>query len=167
MVRHVLETVLSSKVSTTCVVTGHEGTLVEAAVNDLPVVLSHNPNYAQGLATSLTQAVSLLSDYEAVVVCLGDMPHIDTSIVNQMIGAFVDNPDKAFFVPSYRGRWGNPVLIGKALFDEVLQLQGDQGARRLAVKFPDCVCEVQTDCRGILVDYDTWEALNTLPGKQL
>jgi molybdenum cofactor cytidylyltransferase len=55
LVRHVAEAALASRAEPTLVVTGHRADAIGAALRDLPVALRHNPDYADGLSTSLRQ----------------------------------------------------------------------------------------------------------------
>ena len=66
---------------------------------------------------------------------------------------------KALYIPTFNGQRGNPVIIAASLFDSVLQLEGDVGARVLARTFPDSVVEVPCGDSGVLVDIDTQDDL--------
>ncbi|MFY8112895.1 MAG: nucleotidyltransferase family protein, partial [Rhabdaerophilum sp.] len=68
------------------------------------------------------------------------------------------------FVPVHRGQWGNPVLVRRSLFGDLLTLTGDQGARRLLESRRDRVAEVPVEDPGILADFDTRAALEAAGG---
>ncbi len=48
-------------------------------------------------------------------------------------------------IPLYRGERGNPVVIHRALFPEVLELTGDTGARALFGRHRDAIETVDLD----------------------
>ena len=163
LIQHVLKMIAASNVSGTLLVTGHESELVKNLVENIAGVpevrLLHNNAYSTGMASSLIKGVSALIDSDAIVVCLGDMPFVSSIVIDGLLDAFKKHPDKALYIPTYDGRRGNPVLIARQLYDSVLNLEGDTGARVLAKHFPDTVMEVPTDCAGILQDIDTPDEL--------
>ena len=162
LVQHVAQALTGSQVTSTLVVLGHDASMVEQAVIDTVVAVSVNKDYARGQSTSLVHGVSLLYESDAIVVCLGDMPHITSDIINTLINVMRDTPEKSYFVPVFKGQKGNPVLIRKERFDDIMRLSEDSGARSLMRSQPYAVMEVPVDCEGVLIDYDTREELEKL-----
>jgi molybdenum cofactor cytidylyltransferase len=123
---------LASRARPVVVVTGHARVEVEAALAGLDLHFVHNPDFAAGLATSLRAGVAALPAYAAgALVMLGDMPDASAATADALISAFAAKPEALAAVALYRGRRGNPVLIGRGLFGEVAGLSGDEGARGL------------------------------------
>ncbi len=142
------------------VVTGHQRDQVEAALEALPVRLVHNPDFAQGLGTSLKAGIAAVpADADGVVVCLGDMPQVDAGLIDRLIAAF--DPERAALVvvPTFEGKRGNPVLWSRRFFPDLMTIEGDVGARHLIGRYPEAVVEVPVDGKATLVDIDTPEAL--------
>lgn len=163
MVRRVAETMAASKAAGTTVVTGHEADAVTAALSGLGVTIRHNPDYAEGLSTSLRTALAALpAEVDGAVVALGDMPHVRTETINRLIAAFNPVEGRVICVPTFNGKRGNPVLWGRRFFAELAQVSGDKGGRQLLADQMELVCEVPTDDPGILADIDTPEALEAL-----
>jgi molybdenum cofactor cytidylyltransferase len=90
---------------------------------------------------------------------LGDMPAVDTALLNRMIAAFDPGAGRAIIVASRQGERGNPVLWGRDFFAAMRNLDGDRGARSLFGHFPELICEVEADSDAPLADIDTREAL--------
>jgi molybdenum cofactor cytidylyltransferase len=157
IVRWAAAAALASRARPVIVVTGHARQTVEAALSDLPLTLVHNPAYATGLASSLRTGIAALGESAAgAAVLLGDMPGITGSAVDSLIAAFLSRSGALAAVPAFAGRRGNPVLLGRGLFDAVARLQGDQGARGLLRDVPpDCVVEVATEDAAVVFDVDT------------
>lgn len=164
LVEHVAHTLSVSHVNSVLVVVGHDARAVENAITHTPVVISLNVDYERGQASSLAHGVALLHNHDAIVVCLGDMPHVSTDVVNALIAAMRDNPDKSYFIPVHEGLRGNPVLFTKDKFDDIMTLSGDSGARSLISQQPEAVMEVVIECKGVLIDYDTQADLEALDG---
>jgi molybdenum cofactor cytidylyltransferase len=153
MVRRVVEAVLASRARPVLVVTGHQAADVAAAVAGLAVMLVANPDYATGLSSSLKAGVKALPQpCDGVLVVLGDMPRIGAEHLDRLVAAFA--PD-TIVVPVHAGRRGNPVLWPAMYFPELLQLEGDAGAKRLIAAQEEHVCEADLGTDAIFVDVDT------------
>jgi molybdenum cofactor cytidylyltransferase len=163
MVRHVAEAVAASQASPLVVVTGHQHEKVEAALAGLPARFVHNPDYAQGLSTSVQRGLAALAeDVDGAVICLGDMPMVASAAIDRLIAAFNPVEGRVLCVPTRRGKRGNPVLLGKALFAALAAVTGDTGARSLIATHPELVAEVEMESDAVLTDIDTPQALAKL-----
>ncbi|HEY1453909.1 MAG TPA: nucleotidyltransferase family protein [Roseiarcus sp.] len=157
IVRRVAEAALAAKARPVVVVTGYARDSVEAAVADLDVRLTFNPKFASGLASSLKAGLTATpSDVAGALVLLGDMPWIEPRLIDALIDAFLDRQDALAAIPSRDGRRGNPVLLGRGLFEAAMRLTGDEGARRLigALSASELI-EVETPETGVTFDIDT------------
>jgi molybdenum cofactor cytidylyltransferase len=160
LLRHVAEAALASQARPVLVVTGHEHQRVHAALGGLDVTFVHNPDYADGLSTSLKAGVAALAaNVTGVVVMLGDMPMVTSETIIKVIAALEASPHRIAAVPVHDGEWGNPVLLSRALFAEVEHLQGDSGARKLLAARVGDVLEVAVPSDAVLIDMDTPAAL--------
>jgi molybdenum cofactor cytidylyltransferase len=163
MVRHAVAGALASTASPVLVVTGHQSDEVRAVLAGLAVSFVHNPDFAEGLSTSLKAGIRALPEAAAgALVLLGDMPRIEASDLDRLIAAFGESQGQAIIVPTHTGRRGNPVLWPRALFAEMLRLDGDAGARRLFAAHASCVREVDLGTDAIFLDVDTPDALAEL-----
>ena len=163
MVTRTAQRLLSSHARPIVAVLGNEADAVDAALGKLPIERVRNPNYADGLSTSLKCGLSALpADVDGVIVCLGDMPLIAGRDLDRLIAAFNPLEGRAAVVPTRRGQRGNPVLWSRQFFAEMMALSGDQGARRLIEEHADLVAEVEMESDGVLTDIDTPEALAQL-----
>jgi len=167
MVRIVADAILESAAGPLVVVTGHEPDKVRAALEGIDAEFVHNPDYAEGLSTSLrTGLAALPDDADGVVVCLGDMPGIGAAIIDRLVETFDPAEGRAAVVPTVRGKRGNPVLWGRRFFEALAAVRGDVGARHLIGENADLVAEVEIEGDAILADVDTPEALARLRGGQ-
>jgi molybdenum cofactor cytidylyltransferase len=161
LLRHTVEAAVGSKASETLVVTGHEREAVEALLEGTAVRTIHNPDYAAGLSTSLKAGIATLPPgTDAAIVCLGDMPEIDSQLLDSLIAAFDPAEGRSIIVPTHNGKRGNPVLWSSAFFPAMAALEGDVGARHLIGQHQEAVVEVAMETGASLVDIDTPEALD-------
>jgi molybdenum cofactor cytidylyltransferase len=160
LVRIAAEEALASRARPVIVVTGHQRDQVEAALAGLPVRFVHNPDFAQGLGTSLRAGIAAVpADADGAIVCLGDMPQVDASLIDGLIRAFDPERSALVVMPTFEGKRGNPVLWSRRFFPDLMAIEGDVGARFLIGRYPEAVIEVPVDGKATLVDVDTPEAL--------
>ena len=163
LVRIAAEQVLASQAGPVIVVTGHQREKVEAALKGLNVRFVHNPDYAEGLGTSLrTGIASVPESADGAIVCLGDMPQVDTSLIDTLLDAF--NPESGAFivVPTIDGHRGNPVVWARRFFPDLMSIGGDFGARYLIGNYAEAVVEVPVTGEAALTDVDTPESLSAV-----
>ena len=163
LVRIAVEQAVASHAHPVIVVTGHEREKVELALKGLPVRLVHNPNYVEGLGTSLKAGVAAVpEESDAVIVCLGDMPQVDAALIDRLIAAFDPERGGLVVVPSIDGRRGNPVVWSRRFFQDLMGIQGDVGARYLIGNYAESVVEVPVAGEAALTDVDTPESLSAV-----
>lgn len=163
MLAHVLDRAGEAGLDPVLVVTGHEAEAIRTTAGGSAATFLHNPRFAEGLSTSLGAGVAALpEDVGAALILLGDMPRVSAATLRRLIAAAAENPAAQAFVPSFAGRWGNPVLVKRALFPSLAKLHGDQGARKLLEASREVVEEVAVDDPGVLADFDTKAALSSI-----
>lgn len=139
LVRITVENVLAADVDEVVVVLGRDAESIRTALGDLPVRFVENPNYADGMSTSVKVGISALStETHAALIALGDQPGVTSNVVDRLIEALRIS-HKPIVVPVYAGQRGNPVLFQSGLFPEFATIRGDQGARDLIVSNPSRV----------------------------
>jgi molybdenum cofactor cytidylyltransferase len=155
IIAYIVETALASgAVCPVIVVTGFEADRVAAALRGLDVTIVNNPDFEQGLSTSLRAGLAALPpDCDGALILLGDMPRIEPSDIAALIAAVKDR--NTICVPINDGKVGNPILWGAAYFPEMMQLTGDSGAKQLLAKQPSSVVEVPIASDRIFTDIDT------------
>lgn len=158
LIRRTVETVQASKAGNIVVVTGHESEKVKTALSGLSIVFVHNPNFQQGLSTSLDAGLGALPrDDSGVLICLGDMPQIKPSHIDALIDQFDPDQGRAIGVPVHLGKRGNPILWARRFFGAMTDISGDVGARHLIGANADLVYEVEFEDTAVLTDLDTPE----------
>jgi molybdenum cofactor cytidylyltransferase len=163
LVRIAVEQAIASRAKPVIVVTGHERDKVEATLKSLPVHLVHNPDFSEGLGSSLKAGIAAVpEEADAAIVCLGDMPQVDAALINRLIAAFDPERGALVVVPSIEGRRGNPVVWSRRFFHDLMAIQGDVGARHLIGNYAEAVVEVPVAGEAALTDVDTPESLSAV-----
>ena len=122
----------ASGVTQVIVVVGHEGEAVTRAAG-VPGVASilWNKDYAKGMLASVQAAVRHLPPtIEAILVILGDQPMVEPVVFDALLTAYAASP-LGFVAPSHHGQRGNPVLIDRRHFAELLTLPPEAAPRHL------------------------------------
>ena len=157
LVRVAAEVALAAQLSPLLVVVGGAQAEVADALAGLPLRIVGNPDYAAGQSTSLRAGIAALDhDVDAVVVLLGDQPYVTAAIVEQIVAEWQAS-GAAIVAPTYAGQRGNPVLFARAVFPDLLAIQGDQGARAVIAADRGRIRLVAFDDPRPLADIDTPE----------
>jgi molybdenum cofactor cytidylyltransferase len=160
LIRIAVEAAVKSRAAPVIVVAGHERQHIEEVLSGLPVQLVQNPDFADGLGTSLKAGIAAVpADADGAVVCLGDMPQVDAALIDRLIAAFDPDRGALVVVPTFEGKRGNPVLWSRRFFPDLMAIEGDVGARHLIGRYREAVLEVPVAGKAALTDIDTPEAL--------
>jgi molybdenum cofactor cytidylyltransferase len=164
LVRKIAEQALASKAKPVIVVTGHRAEEVTGTLDGLDVRVVHNPDFADGLATSLKAGLAAApEDASGALILLADMPKITGAVIDRLIDTFRERQGGAIVLPTFNGKRGNPVLWPRAFFPELLEVSGDTGARHMLARHEDALERVEIGAAAGL-DVDTPEALAAAGG---
>ena len=118
------------------------------------LVLVNAEHHARGLSASLKAGIeSLPAGCTGAFVFLGDMPRVPAQVLEPLAEALAAGALAA--APTFEGQRGHPVLFSRALFGDILKLDGDKGAGGLLASLaPDQLALVPAPDDGVLYDVD-------------
>lgn len=152
-----VDNLLSSSVDEVIVVLGANARETKGAITGKAVKIIINPDYRQGMSTSLISGLKQVSHQaQRILVALSDQPLIDRTTYNKLIQKSLDS-DNGIVVPTHKSRRGNPIIFNIRYKEELLQLKGDVGGRELLSQHPDDILEVAVDCEGIYINLNTMD----------
>lgn len=125
----VIETVRNSNCSEFSVVLGAYANEIQRQLPE-EIKMIYNPNFADGLSTSIVKAVEECDEANHLGFVLGDQPLLEVEDINYMIRQSQRNPEK-IICANYNGRGGVPAIFPKSFFSKLLAIKGDKGARQL------------------------------------
>lgn len=168
LVRRSAERAISSNADSVTVVTGHKHEEIEAALIGLEVNLVYNPDFAEGIATSLKHGFAAPSVRQAVgvLVMLADMPNVTVDDLTNLMAAFRRFGGKAIVRGAFNGAPGNPAILPRSLYKDISLLEGDVGARRIIESCGLAVINVEIG-NAAIVDVDTKEEVIAAGGALL
>jgi len=129
-VRQVAETALRAGLEPVVVVTGFRHAEVESQLQDLPIQIVHNPDYAEGQSTSIKAGISKLpSNAGSAIFLLADQPQIPVEVIRALMESHSEERQAILAPLVLEERRANPVLFDRVTFPDLMQLQGDVGGR--------------------------------------
>ena len=157
VVEQTVDNLLGSAADEVIVVVGYIAEEVKKALANKPVKLVVNPDYEQGLSTSIIAGLNVVASHaQAVMLALGDQPLINSQVINRLIEEFYKH-DKGIVIPTYQGRRGHPVIFAIKYKEKLLDLKGDIGGRQIIEDHAWDILEVPVNCESICTDIDTMD----------
>lgn len=134
------------------VVLGANIETVTGALGLEPGETVHNPNWEEGMLSSIVAGLdSLPPGIEGAVLWPVDHPCVSSALARSLIESFTAG-DKLIALPVHDGRRGHPVLFGAGLFDELRAAPREVGARHVVRSHADDIIEVVTEEDGVLLN---------------
>ncbi|GAB4042498.1 nucleotidyltransferase family protein [Spirosoma jeollabukense] len=158
LIRRIVEASLSIQAGPVIAVLGANEDLVRQEINDFQLLTVVNPDWREGLASSLRVGLRMLSDQpiDAFLIVLTDQPYVTADLLQQIITT-QQKTGRGIVACRYgeSGHLGVPALFDIRYKSEFLHLTGDVGARKLIQQYRNDCAEVSFPLAA--VDLDTWE----------
>lgn len=124
---------LAAGLSPLLVVLGHEAEKSRPELDGLPCHIVINPQYEQGINSSLKAGISAVpAEARAAVVMLADMPFVTPEMISGLIDRYRSS-EAPLVISDYEGVNAPPMLYDRGLFEELLAMTGE-GCGRQVVK---------------------------------
>lgn len=119
------------------VVVGAEWEAVERELAEWRVNIVRNPHWRQGLASSLKAGInSLPSECAAALVTLCDQPLVSSQSLRQLLNLWAAQP-RRISAAQFAGAVGAPAIFPRDFYPELLELEGDAGAKSVMARHPE------------------------------
>jgi len=152
LVQHSLDVARSVFHSNSWLVTGHSADGIEDAASGLAGHILYNPEYAQGMGSSIACGATACSNRaDAIVIMLADQPLISRSHLENLVHRWTGD-DNAIIATEFDGILGPPVLFGRDHFAELRALRGDTGAKQILETHANAVNSVRFDPAAVDID---------------
>lgn len=158
----VLENVQRSQVDEIVLVLGFSAEIIRQTIplDHVRVVL--NDAYREGMGTSVRAGISHVSSKtDAALVVLADQPFVKSDTIDRLIRVYREYKPQ-IVIPTYQGFRGNPVLLDRSVFPELMSLGGDIGCRAIFGGHTEDILKTPVEDIGVLLDVDTQADLETL-----
>ena len=159
LLEHVLDNVRQSRVDDVVVVLGDHAAAIQQQIVFGRERVIVNPDFAQGMSTSIQAGLRALpATTDAVMIVLADQPFVTSRTLDLLIDEY-QHTRPSVVIPTYNGFRGNPVVVDKSLFAEMMGLRGDVGCRAIFGEHAETIAKLPVDDRGVVTDIDTMEDL--------
>jgi molybdenum cofactor cytidylyltransferase len=145
------------------VVSGFNNNLIENELKNLQVITIYNPEWQEGMGSSIRAGVEKIIDefpmLESLTISVCDQPFINSSVFSELITKHKENL-KGIIASAYAGILGTPVMFDRKYFVELSKLSGNEGAKKLLHVFSRDVGSIDFEKGRIDIDTkDDYEQL--------
>lgn len=137
------------------VVLGHEADLVKQQILNSQVNFTVNQHYVTGQTSSIQTGIQASNvQTEGFMICLGDMPFIQTVDYESLIN-FWNQTGKGFIIrPRVNDLPGHPVIFDALYKNDILSETHPDGCRTVVSKYKEKCVEFKTTNHHYLIDID-------------
>ena len=155
---------IESKINNINLILGHQKNIVLEYVDQNKVFIIENNNFKSGMLSSILKIDENISDdTKGVLISLADMPLVTSEDINKLINIFNENNQKIICIPEYKGKLGNPILLPKEIYKDLIKnkskLSNDKGLKKLILDKKYDYIRVSLS-EGVTKDFDTIEDFN-------
>lgn len=145
LLQRAIQTALASSCEPVLVILGSNAEAFQAGLNDLPVQTVFNPDWQEGMASSIRQGISNLNQInpatDGAIIMVCDQPFVTTALLDDMVEQKRLH-GHGIIACTYQDTLGTPALFDKIFFPELLTLQGQEGAKKLLFRHAEVVTPI-------------------------
>ncbi|WP_069659043.1 nucleotidyltransferase family protein [Arcticibacter eurypsychrophilus] len=134
LLQHITDEAIKANLHPIILITGAFSDEIAAPILQKEIEIIHNDQWQQGMASSIVAGLSHLillnSDIKGVIIAVCDQPFITAYLLLNLIKMKTDS-GKGIVACSYSNTIGTPVLFDHHYFNALLQLTGEEGAKKL------------------------------------
>lgn len=145
LLQHAIHAAVESACKPIMVVLGANADQLSPELSGENVVTAHNPDWQEGMASSLrvglSELISIEPDVSDAIFMVCDQPYVDAAILDKLIQVRQES-GKGIVACAYGNTLGTPALFNKAYFEELMALKGKGGAKEFLFKYNDDTASV-------------------------
>ncbi len=155
MIERVFETVMCSQVDEIIIVLGYNAEQIQDKLPESGFEVIYNPDFREGMGSSLKTGIGEVGeDAEAVLIVLADQPLLEPEVIDRLIERYEESDD-LIVAPAYKGERGHPVLLDISLKKELMNIEGDIGARNILKNRKKDFSKIEVETPSVVMDIDT------------
>jgi molybdenum cofactor cytidylyltransferase len=143
---------LTQAVDEVVVVIGHNPDPITKIAKAHNVLVAYNPDYEKGMTTSFQTGLRAVKSADAAFLVLSDQLGLKPELLKGMLAALEGIPGVLIVSPTYNGKRGHPVLFNAQLFGEILSHKGT--LKEVVDRHADAHSSIEGDEWSIM-DFDT------------
>ena len=133
LIKKAIEEAQNSQADCLVLVLGSNPELIQTGFDTSSTPYIINADWQNGMSSSMQAGLRFLMEKEVidqVLLMLCDQPFVDASLLDQLITA-KETSGKGIVAAAYSNTLGVPALFDKRYFEELLQLTGSEGAKKV------------------------------------
>ncbi len=138
LIKRICDTAMDTPCHPIVAVLGANRNLIRKETERMPITVIDNPQWENGMSSSikmgLAGAYMTEKAIEAAIFLTVDMPYVSVELINKMIEKAESDEKIEIVACKYDGQIGIPVLFKRSLFTNLLELTGDEGAKKVVMK---------------------------------
>jgi molybdenum cofactor cytidylyltransferase len=150
-----VEAALTSTAWPVIVVLGANADKIRPTLARLPVLVTENPAWAEGMASSLRAGLETLRTFsralDGALVAVADQPAFSAEVVARLVAARHES-GRSIAAARYAGRLGVPALFSREHFTALAALTGEAGARKFLAERSSDTANVELPAMAIDLD---------------
>jgi molybdenum cofactor cytidylyltransferase len=154
LLQHTVESALETECRPVIVVLGAYSEIVHPTIANQKIHIIHNTEWQEGMASSVRHGVAALqkvADIDSVLLLLCDQPFVDNELLEIMLYEYKVS-GKGIVACAYNNTIGVPVLFGRKYFNALLQLTGNEGAKKLLSMHTEDILSVSFTLGSVDID---------------
>lgn len=141
LIKRICETAMDTPCHPIVTVLGANRNLIRKETERMPITVIDNPQWENGMSSSikmgLAGAYMTEKAIDAAIFLTVDMPYVSAELINKMIEKAESDEKIEIVACKYNNQMGIPVLFKRTLFADLLELTGDEGAKKVVIKNKD------------------------------
>lgn len=163
LLENTVDTANETDANPVIVVLGANAVQLEKELDEKKVHIVENKEWKEGMASSIRCGLETLKHIapsaDGVILMVCDQPHVSSSLLNELI-TLQKKTARPVITSHYNDVVGPPVLFHRSVFPELLELNGDAGARKIVEKYKDNLATVSFEKGSVDIDTeDDYKAL--------
>ena len=169
MLQHCIDSANSALPGAVYTLLGYQSELIKPNITATKII--EHPQWARGIGSSISMGVNYLSsDFDAILIMLGDQPMIKSPYLTKLIDLFNRDQDQIqkhqiqkhqqTVCSRYQDNLGVPAIFSRRHFSDLMQLDGDQGAKQLLINLSPAPKTLSL--KGLFKDVDYPQDLNSV-----
>jgi len=141
------------------IVLGAQAEQIKQVISEHQTQILMNPDWLKGLSSSIKFGIKAIPEHFDILIILCDQYRIDQSDLNRLHSAWLQHPE-SLIAAQYENTIGVPAIIPQKYRQQLLQLNGNQGAKVILTKHQQNLIPIPI--KNAAFDLDTQEDLKNL-----
>jgi molybdenum cofactor cytidylyltransferase len=132
LIQHSIEQLLPLQPNAFAIVLGAHSHLIRPYLNAYPIECVENAGWEEGMGSSIAAGMRhlLLAELSHLLIALVDQPYLTRADYFELKESSQVNPTQ-IIAAYYGGKAGAPMIFPRHHFQDLIQLKGDEGARKI------------------------------------